>query len=441
VTARRQRVWAAVLALSTWPAGLAWARDGVSSAPSPAITLRVVGSRDEARSMRETLADLLSRAGIDIAAEPAAAVLVDVTVDLSGGTGGPFVELTTREPPSTIGRRQLDASVSRDVLIETAAQVVYTAVETRARTQGLIAGGTGGLGDPASAAASSGGAPPIAPLQTGGAADLRAQAPVPVRAASYGVDVAALAETRIQRLDPSRPTAGGGLALTWASRRRALGPALTAAFEVQRPVAAGDPDTAAHLTTISVRLIPTIDAIARRWTTLQVGPSLAFDVSRGDAPVFAGNPLSPQMTGGGGPPGAPAGGPAPVAGATGPMTGPIGAPGPAATGGLPAGSAGGPPAGAASGFSALALSAGGFARWSVRIGRHAQLFAAAGVERRLTYAGSSRPSAGQGPNAGDPAAGPGGASSWRSSLLAGIAFTVAGAPTCACFAGAAPGRE
>ncbi len=95
----------------------------------------------------------------------------------------------------------------------------------------------------------------------------------PVRAASYGIDVAAIAETRIQRLDPSRPTAGGGLALTWASRGRALGPALTAAVEVQRPVAAGDPDTAAHLSTVSVRVIPTVNAFARRWTALQVGPS------------------------------------------------------------------------------------------------------------------------------------------------------------------------
>ncbi|HVT09485.1 MAG TPA: hypothetical protein VHO67_18620, partial [Polyangia bacterium] len=110
-------------------------------------------------------------------------------------------------------------------------------------------------------------------------------------------------------------------------------------------------------------------------------------------------------------------------------------------GGPPAGSTGGPPAGAAAGgFSALALSAGGFARWSIRIGRHAQLFAAAGVERRVTYAASSRPSSAQGSTAGDPSAG-GGASSWRSSLLAGVAFTVAGAPACSCFAGAAPRRE
>ncbi|HVY38036.1 MAG TPA: hypothetical protein VHM31_08875, partial [Polyangia bacterium] len=88
------------------------------------------------------------------------------------------------------------------------------------------------------------------------------------------------------------------------------------------------------------------------------------------------------------------------------------------------------------GFSALGLSAGGFARWSIRIGRHAQLFAAAGVERRLAYAASSRP----GSSTGD--TGPaGGASVWRSSLLAGVAFTVAGASTCSCFADAAPRRE
>ncbi|MFL5308418.1 MAG: hypothetical protein ACJ8F1_24615 [Polyangia bacterium] len=414
--------WVGVLGVLAWFAGTARAGDDLSGAP--AITLRVAGSRDEARSMRETLADLLSRVGIDIVPEPGAgrAVLVDVTVDLSGT---PFVELTAAHPPVTICRRPLDAKVSRDVLIETAAQVVYTAVETRARTQGLIAATADPLApsspEPPNAAPSPAG--PIAPIPTDGRGDLRAQAAAPVRAASYGIDVAAIAETRIQHLDPSRPTAGGGLALTWASRRRVLGPALTAAVEVQRPVAAGDPATAAHLNIISVRLIPTVNAVARRWMALQIGPSLALDVSRGDAAVLSTGPAAPTpMMGGptGGPPAGLAGGPGPVSGSTGgPAAGPPTGPGPVT------GPTGGPPTGStARSFSGVALSAGAFARWSIRIGRHAQLFAAADVEHRLSYAESSRPISGQGPNAvGAAAPGP---STWRSSLLAGIAFTVAG---------------
>lgn len=175
--ARWTSLCAGVLGAVAWFAGVARAGYDVPGATSPAITLRVVGSRDEARSMRETLADLLSRVGIDIAPEPTAgrAVLVDVAVDLSGG---PFVQITADHPPVTICRRQLDANASRDVLIETAAQVVYTAVETRARTQGLIVAAA----DPfAAAPATAAPSTParVAPIQNDETNDLRAQTPAP----------------------------------------------------------------------------------------------------------------------------------------------------------------------------------------------------------------------------------------------------------------------
>jgi hypothetical protein len=415
VIARPTAVCVAVLAIHAWSAGAAGAATDVADA-SPTITLRVVGSRDDARAMRETLGDLLWRIGIAIAPEPpdGRPTLVDVTVDLSSGAGAPFVELTAEHPPVTICRRQLDTRASREVLIETAAQVVYTAVETRARTQGIVRAGAGSVAATGNGAAEIGAT--VAPIPADGAGDLRAVVPARTTAGWSGVDVAALAETRIQGRDASRPSAGGGLALTWAWRRQALGPALTVGVEYQRPVAAGDPDNAAHLGTVSVRLTPTINALALRWMTLQVGPSLAVDVSRSDGPASLGGTATPPPIMGG-PFGGPMGGPA-----MGPAPGPIMGPAPGSTTAPTTGSG-------ADTYSAVAFSAGAFTRWSVRVSRSAQLFAAAAVENRLGYTGSFRPPVGPGPNGGPPAGGtPTSASTWRSSLLAGIAFTVAGRP-------------
>ena len=405
---------AGIVGMLAWSAGVVRAATILSGAPSPAITLRVLGSPDMARAMRETLADLLSRVGIDIAAEPTGrTVLVDVAVDLSSGSGAPFVELTADRPPVTICRRQLDANASRDVLIETAAQVVYTAVETRARTQGLIA-------------------PAAAPLATAAPrARPRSRASRPTDGATFGPRCPRRSARRRTASTWRRlPRRGSSVWIPAARRRRrarphvglarrALGPALTGAVEVQRPVAAGDPDTAAHLSTVSVRVIPTVNAFARRWTALQVGPSARVRLSRGDAPAFPDRARRPRRADMGGPTGAPRRARSrPWDRRPGRWRGR--SPG---TGGL----TGGPPAGStARGFSAVALSAGAFARWSFRIGQHAQLFAAADVERRLSYAESARPNADQGPNGVGTPAGP---STWRSSLLAGVAFTVAGAST------------
>ena len=117
-------------------AGLVCAgRAGAAVEEGTVVSLHVVASPAEARATREVLADLLSRIEIGIADAPSATQpsLVDVEIDLSTGHGGPFVALATREPPAIICRRSLSPQASREVLIESAAEVAYAAVESRAR--------------------------------------------------------------------------------------------------------------------------------------------------------------------------------------------------------------------------------------------------------------------------------------------------------------------
>ena len=104
------------------------------------VSLRVVAPAAEAHATREVLADLLSRIGVGIAdaASVAQPSLVDVEIDLTAGHGGPFVALSTREPVAIICRRFLNPQASREVLIESAAEVAYAAVESRARARGVL---------------------------------------------------------------------------------------------------------------------------------------------------------------------------------------------------------------------------------------------------------------------------------------------------------------
>jgi hypothetical protein len=82
-------------------------------------------------------------------------------------------------------------------------------------------------------------------------------------------------------------------------------------------------------------------------------------------------------------------------------------------------------------FSGLAVWAGGSARFAVRLTQSSHVFVAAGAEYQLRQAGPAR-AAVAGPPIG--AAGmtgqwvDGGISGWRSSLVVGLGFTLAGRP-------------
>ena len=134
------------------------------------VSLHVVSSPAEARETREVLADLLSRIEIGITDAPSATQpsLVDVEIDLSTGHGGPFVALSTRELPAIICRRFLSPQASREVLIESAAEVAYAAVESRARALGVLRDGASaragaGAGEPTIAGPQNA-PPPATPL-------------------------------------------------------------------------------------------------------------------------------------------------------------------------------------------------------------------------------------------------------------------------------------
>jgi hypothetical protein len=361
--------------------------DGVATT----VTLHVVASPAEAREAREVLADLLSRIEIGIADEamPKERSLVDVKIDLSIGREAPFVLLTSGRPPAVICRRSLTPQTSRQVLIESAAEVAYAAVETRARALGLL---ESGQGEPATAGTSDR-SPPAgvtpAPEVVAGAADatsLRARAPNDSGAPGYGLDVSALAETQLHGFGAGLVAAGGGAGVTWSWRRPRIAPTLGVAVTYLRPVSRVDPLAFGpfnDLSIISSKLAATVDALAFRRVRLQVGSSLAFDVLQVAAPPATGGPYPAMM------------------------------------------------AGASGSSSALAIWAGATTRLSICVSQRVQIFVAAGADYQLRQPPGPPQAGGPGtPNGGYGAPSPASfePSVWRSSFLTGMAFTLAGRP-------------
>ena len=365
-------------------------RAGAAVEEGTVVSLHVVSSPAEARETREVLANLLSRIAIGIVDAPSATrpSLVDVEIDLSTGHGGPFVALSTREPPAIICRRSLSPQASREVLIESAAEVAYAAVESRARALGVLRDGAVAA-EPAGAGPQNARPPAAPPPQpeltvTGDAVALQAQAtndgPVP----GYGVDAAAFAEMQLRGFGSGLPAAGGGAAVTFSLRGIRLDPALVLGVSYLRSIGLEDPAAPGNLSMVSARIGATVNALGFRGISLQVGPTLALDVVRGDAPVFTSGPGPVMM---------------PIPGTT-------------------------------ESFSGLAVWAGGAARLSIRVARSSHIFVAGGGDYQLREAGP-RPAGGGLPTGaiGAPAQrmdeGPSG---WRSSFLIGLAFTLAGRP-------------
>jgi len=354
----------------------------------PLVSLHVVASPAEARETQAVLADLLARIDIGIADVSAAkqASLVDVEIDLSADGGAPFVSIATRARPAIISRRSLSPQASRQVLMESAAEIAYAAVASHARALGILAAGAAGAppveppnAPPAPADPTR--RPEIAALGAGAAAALRAQPAGDPGAPGYRVDAATFAEMQLRGVGSSLSMAGGGAAVSCSLRRIRLSPAIALALGYLRAVAGEDPAAPADLSVVSARLATTVDALAVRWISLQLGPALAADVVRGSVPSFMPGPGPAMMM--------------------------IGESVP---------------------FSGVALWAGGTARLSVHVGGRFQLFVATGADYQLRQAGPPAGRAG-GPTGAPPPSGfaP---SPWRSSLLAGLAFTVAGqAPT------------
>ncbi len=338
------------------------------------VTLHVAAAPAEARETREVLADLLARIGIDIVGDEAAGPppLVDVRIDLSPAPPAPFVALAASQPSTIICRRQLDPKASREVLIESAAEIAYTAVETRARALGVL------RAEAESAPPPNGTRTPsptvVAPAASEPEVAVHVTPAVAASRPTYGVDAAAFATLQVRDFGGGPASAeGAGGALTWGLRRSRLGPALTAAFTYVRPIETDA--SSANLSIFSVRLTPTVNALAFSRAALQVGPSLTVDVLRfGATPPFI-------------------------------------------TGQQPAAA---PAIGAAS---LVAVAAGAEARLSIRVAGGAYLFLAGTGDRQLTQTGLSPRGPGPGMQGGPGEPAP---SSWRSSFLAGLAFTVAG---------------
>jgi hypothetical protein len=357
------------------------------------IRLRVAGSPAEARATRAVLAELLSRVGIGIADDGSALTappLADVEIDLSTGHGGPFVLLATGQPPAIICRRPLSPQASREVLIESAAEVAYAAVESRERAVDVVRADAVA---PAPAGRT-GEQPPAAPPDRAAvgtviadAAPLRAQASPVAALPWYGVDAAAFAEMQLRNLGAGLPATGGGAAVTFGLRGIRLDPALVLALSYLRSVGLADPAAPRELSVVSTRLGVTVDAVRLGRIALQVGPSLAADVVRGEAPQFT------------------PGGPPPASMMQ--------------------------PTGETTSFSRLAIWAGGSTRLSLQIARGSYLFVAAGADYELRQPASPRPAVFGGPPngaSGAPSGNDGGPSGWRSSFLVGLAFTLAGRP-------------
>jgi hypothetical protein len=386
-TAARALRWALVAAAVALGVGRAHA----AGHPTPVVALRIVASPVETREVRQVVADLLSRIGLGLAEGPAdeERASVDVEIDLSKDGGAPFVVLSTRRPHAVVWRRPLSAAASRKVLIESAAEVAYVAVESLARARGILPGDA----DTAPPAAPVGDEGPTSPSPrkpelvaegAGAAPALRTDAPASAGTPGYGVDAAALGEMHARGLGGGQSSAGGGFALILSLRALRLAPAVALAVTYLRPIGAERPFGPADLSITSARLGAGVTALRSRAISLQLGPSLALAVVRGDASPSMPGPMPPTMM-------------------------------------LPAG---------ATSFSALEIWAGATARLALRVGGGAHLFLEGGADYELRQPGSSPPR-GPGPSAGvDPGPFPTTSSSspWRMCLLTGLAFTLAGQP-------------
>jgi hypothetical protein len=401
VIAARSVRWAAVAAavlLAPAPRALAEARPLL-------VVLDVVGAPAVVKATRDVLADLLARIAIEVAAEspPDRRPLARVVIDLSSGPGAPSVTLTVGPPWTIISRRALDAGAPREVLIESAAEVAYLAVQTRARAVGVLPADAGGAVPPDDPAAPGPEAATRAGAQTTTATEATAAtaattmiarsetgdavaAPVPPSAPrpSFGIDVGVLAALQTRSFASGSFTAGGaGGALTIGLRRSRLGPALTLAAAYLQPLTAADPYGPPNPTIVSTRVTPTVRLVCARWLAVQLGPALMLDALNTPAP-------GPSM------PGPPMGGPGP--------------------------SPGGPPPAAGMATWTLQVSAGAEAQAIVRITGRAHAFLAGSAGLRLSGGGNPRSGGQPGPG-GYPAPS---ASRWSSSFLAGLSFTMAG---------------
>jgi len=278
-SARKVRVRAVVRAIRTIAAVLlqllaalacqsARATDaGASPVAAPGVVwLELHADRDEATTLRATLAELCARLGLVLRDGPGSGdAVAKLSIDLSRSVPVGVV-VRSGHDGRLILQRALPMDSSRPVVLESAATIAYTALETLVqesqqepqqqrrdeRAAAALAATSSAAGEPTITAAG-------------------ATAPRP---AHFGLEMAPLLQVRTGEVQPATAW-GGGLRAGGGWRSVLLEPALALTGTIRQ---------APDVRTYSLRLSATVALLSLRGIAFQTGPSFAVESTSWSAP-------------------------------------------------------------------------------------------------------------------------------------------------------------
>jgi len=249
---------------------------GAPVAAPGVVWLELHADRDESTTLRATLAELCARLGLVLRDGPGSGdAVAKLSIDLSRSAPGGVV-VRSGHDGRLILQRPLPMDSSRPVVLESAATIAYTALET------LVQESQPERQDERAATA--------ATSSPTGEPTLTAAGPTASGPAHFGLEVAPLFQMRTGAVQPAAEW-GGGLRAGGGWRSVLLEPAFALTGTIRQAT------TAAR--TYSLRLSTTATLLSLRRIAFQTGPSFALESTTWSAPnsgMYGMGPPPPART-------------------------------------------------------------------------------------------------------------------------------------------------
>jgi hypothetical protein len=251
------------------------------AAPPRIVWLELNADRDEATTLRATLAELCARLGLVLRDGPGSGdAVAKLSIDLSRSISVGVV-VRSGHDGRLILQRALPMDSSRPVVLESAATIAYTALETLVQDSQQ---------EPQQERQDERARAPLA--ATPSAANettITAERPTPPRPAHFGLDMAPLFQARTGEVQPATAW-GGGLRAGGGWRSVPLEPAFALTGTIRQ---------ATDARTYSLRLSATAALLSLRGIAFQTGPSFAMESTTWSAPnigMYGMGPPPPART-------------------------------------------------------------------------------------------------------------------------------------------------
>lgn len=227
------------------------------------VWLELHADADEATTLRATLTELCARLGLVLRDRPGSGdAVAELSIDLSRSAPAGVV-VRSGHDGRLILQRPLPMDSSRPVVLESAATIAYTALETlvqeseQARQNERMAAAPSAMPSPASETA------------------ITAVGPTGSRPAHFGLELAPLFQVRTGEVQPGAAW-GGGLRAGGGWRSVLLEPAFALTGTIRQATA--------NARTYSLRLSTTATLLSLRGIAFQIGPSFAIESTTWSAP-------------------------------------------------------------------------------------------------------------------------------------------------------------